>query len=425
VVASQERGPVSRLRVNVPHGVPGGVPVVSAWIDFCQIFTVYPRIDIDRLGVSPLHAAGHPRNEIPQAVGRGAVPKGAVRLVGSATGPPAPSIHLDASDLPRREWFEAWRAYNAGLYDIFPTEGRAPVSAPRASAWRVGDIVAGSTACPALRFRREKALIRQSEERLLFRLYRSGCLRALLDGEPFRMQPGEFHLFDAMRTFHGVSDIAANYSVTIPYAAIGYDPIRHAARFSQGVDTPAGRLLAASLETLYREAPYASAEDGAALAAGFVGLLRGLLFAATADDAARSAVERHRAAAIRRYVDAHFTDPKISAEAVGRAVGASRATVYRVFAPEGGFERAVLDRRLRCAVTELSRATPRRGAIASVAHRWGFHDAAWFTRLCRERFGYRPSNILGLVAPAGHEAALAPPRPSLEVVVPRLISLYE
>ncbi|HSA79234.1 MAG TPA: hypothetical protein VLE23_00345 [Geminicoccaceae bacterium] len=174
------------------------------------------------------------------------------------------------------------------------------------------------------------------------------------------MQPGEFHLIDAQRPFHGI-DAAARLGAAIPYAAIGYEPTRHAARFSLRADTPAGHLLSAGLGTLFAQASRASADDGAALAAGFVALLRGVLFPATADDAARSAVERIRAAAIRRYVDAHFTDPTISAEAVGGVVGASRATVYRVFMPEGGFERAVLDRRLRAAANELSQTPARRG----------------------------------------------------------------
>jgi AraC-like DNA-binding protein len=372
-----------------------------------------------------MHAASLSWHKMPlPATDLAAVPREDGRAVESATEPPIPAIHFDASDLRPREQFEAWRAYHAGLYDICPLEEGPPTSTPQASPWRVGSIVVAKTAYPALSFRRDRALIKQSDDRLSFRLYKSGGARAVLDGEPFEMQPGEFHLIDAQRPFHGI-DAAARLGAAIPYAAIGYEPTRHAARFSLRADTPAGRLLSAGLETVFAQAPRASADDGAALAAGFVALLRGVLFPATADDAARSAVERTRAAAIRRYVDAHFTDATISAEAVGGAVGASRATVYRVFMPEGGFERAVLDRRLRAAANELSQTPARRGAVVAVAGRWGFYDPAWFTRLCRERLGCPPSDILGLAAPADQEPALAPLRYPVEGAVSRLRDLFE
>lgn len=323
---------------------------------------------------------------------------------GAAVGQP-PSIHLVTSSLPRRAWFEAWRAYNAGLYDIAPCVAPSLLNAPGASAWRLGSIVVGTMTCPMLSCRRERALIKQSSDHLLFRFYRAGGMRALLDGEPFEMRPGAFYVFDLMRSFNGVSDPSVACSVAIPYAATGYDPTRHGGRFSLGADTPAGLMLAGSLETLYSQAPQVSAEDGAALADGFVALVRSLLFPTRGDDEAYSAVERNRGAAIRRYVDTHFADPAISVEAVAHAIGASRATVFRVFARDRGFERAVIDRRLRAAATELGKTAPQRGAIGAVAARWGFSDPAWFARCCRERFGCSPSDILGLMPLPLHETA--------------------
>jgi AraC-like DNA-binding protein len=315
-----------------------------------------------------------------------------------------PSVLLDASSLPRSAWFEAWRAYNAGLYEIAPSGSSSLVTEPSASAWRVGTIVAGTTICPTLSFRRERPLIRQSDDHLLFRFYRIGGLSALLDGEPLRIRPGAFHLFDPMRPFNGVSDASVNCSVTIPYASIGYEPTRHRAHFSLGDDTPAGRMLAAALETLYDQAPLVSADDGGLLADGFVA--------------------HNRAAAIRRYVEAHFADPAISAESVASAIGASRATVYRVFAREHGFERALIRRRLRAAATELSQTPPHGGAIVTIAARWGFHDPGWFARLCREHFGCAPSDLLGLVVVADRPFARQHPSPAAGATVPQLKSLY-
>jgi len=364
---------------------------------------------------------------VPPTTGRrpGDASKDGGRPVRAAGGPASPSVHLDTPNLSPRERFEAWRAYNDGVYD-FVRAGQNPcLLVPMAWARRVGNIVASEVATPAQHFRREGGMLKSSEDQLLLRWNRRGAVRGVLDGEPFEVRPGEIHVFDWMRPLYGVGDAAAGRGVAVPYAALGYEPRQHPARFDLRTGSPAGRLMATALETLFEQAPYASGEDADALARGFAGLLRGVLLPATADDAARSAVERNRAAALRRYVDAHFADPTISAAAVGRAVGASRATVYRVFAPEGGFERAVLDRRLRAAVSELSQAAPRRGAIASVAARWGFDEPCRFARLCRKRFAYSPSDILGFATPADRETAPGPlPRP-VEVAVPRLRQLFE
>ena len=64
------------------------------------------------------------------------------------------------------------------------------------------------------------------------------------------------------------------------------------------------------------------------------------------------------------------------------------------------------------------------GAVVAVAGRWGFHDPAWFTRLCRARFGCPPSDILGLAAPADQEPALASLQYPVEGAVPRLRELF-
>lgn len=335
-------------------------------------------------------------------------------------------VSLDASPLPERERFEAWRAFGEGLCDMYPLGDRAPQRPGRAVAWRLGDLVASRMVFPAYRFRRVDATRSGREDLLVLRHFRQGGMRGILDGEPLRMAPGAFHLFDYERPFEGACGLdGERIVVALPHRVVGYDPRRDAAHLRVAADSPSGRLLASCVATLFAEAPHASPRECARLSDAFVGLLRALFFPAAADDAARARVEKTRAEALRRYVDARFADPSISATGVGRAVGASRATVYRVFAPEGGFERAVRDRRLRAALTELSRTEPSRGAVAAVARRWGFEDAAWFARLCRERFGCAPSEVLGVCAwsdvPAGPAPAGAPARQG----TPLLRSLYQ
>ncbi|MEL7117779.1 MAG: hypothetical protein AAGP08_19730, partial [Pseudomonadota bacterium] len=82
---------------------------------------------------------------------------------------------------------------------------------------------------------------------------------------------------------------------------------------------------------------------------------------------------------------------------LGAAVGASRATVYRVFEPDGGVDAAVRKRKLRRAAVDLSLAAPSRGIVRRIAERYGFDDVNQFSRGFRRELGYSANEIVGLV----------------------------
>ncbi|MGE3284632.1 MAG: helix-turn-helix domain-containing protein [Pseudonocardia sp.] len=90
------------------------------------------------------------------------------------------------------------------------------------------------------------------------------------------------------------------------------------------------------------------------------------------------------------YVAAHLADPALGPETIARAHFVSTRQLHRLFAARG----VTVSRHIRAQRLERCRADLAAGAdvgVAEVARRWGFGDAASFSRAYRARFGVPPS----------------------------------
>lgn len=74
---------------------------------------------------------------------------------------------------------------------------------------------------------------------------------------------------------------------------------------------------------------------------------------------------------------------------VGRALGMSRPTLYRIFAGSGGIAAHIRRRRLE-AVHVLLLDPYETRQLSEIAHDFGFSSHAHFTTAFRRRFGYAP-----------------------------------
>jgi AraC-like DNA-binding protein len=109
-----------------------------------------------------------------------------------------------------------------------------------------------------------------------------------------------------------------------------------------------------------------------------------------------SATSSDRKTELRTIVERHIDRPDIGLKFLSDVVGASRATIYRAFSESGGLHGYILKRRLDRAFHELA-STPRsRGIVKAVVERWHFASASHFSNAFMDRFGLRPSQVVGL-----------------------------
>jgi AraC-like DNA-binding protein len=91
-------------------------------------------------------------------------------------------------------------------------------------------------------------------------------------------------------------------------------------------------------------------------------------------------------------IEARLGDADVSASGVALALGMSRATLYRLFAPLGGVASQMKQRRLMRAWSLLS-STSGSPTVSDVACQVGFRSATHFSREFRRLFGISPRDV--------------------------------
>jgi AraC family transcriptional regulator, positive regulator of tynA and feaB len=106
----------------------------------------------------------------------------------------------------------------------------------------------------------------------------------------------------------------------------------------------------------------------------------------------RTAAREAMRAEIRRYIRTHMQDPALDPASIARAYSMSVRALHALFedadASVAGLVRT--ERLTRCA-EDLRR--PSAGSVTEIAFRWGFCDAAHFSRVFKRAFGATPSEV--------------------------------
>jgi AraC-like DNA-binding protein len=150
------------------------------------------------------------------------------------------------------------------------------------------------------------------------------------------------------------------------------------------------RLLARFMNALAVEMPKLDSAAGAAAANAALELLRAAVEPALPSD--RSATRAAMRAEIGRYVRSHLQDPQLGPASIARAYAMSVRTLHALFedvdASVAGLVRT--ERLARC-LEDLQQ--PNGGSVTDIAFRWGFCDAAHFSRVFKREFDATPSEV--------------------------------
>jgi AraC-like DNA-binding protein len=186
-----------------------------------------------------------------------------------------------------------------------------------------------------------------------------------------------------------------NLTFFLPHSRVNYDPAAMRAVLRFGGQTPEGRYLANAMRMIFKLSGAAVPDNEAALGHAFCGTVAGLLDRHAVPTGGSANLQTARIEAARRVIDLNLADPEFGPEHVLAKVAASRATLYRDFAPMGGLMAYIKSRRLEMAYHILSMSRPDRGAVSHAAKSAGFASMASFSREFRDLFGSSPSEVLG------------------------------
>lgn len=293
---------------------------------------------------------------------------------------------------------DAFDGYHQSMRDIYDVDGVDPharagfISRTSGSVFDNGSIARGYSVPQTLR--RTAGTVRSSglDAFNIFVLF--APLVGDADGADVHASAGSIHFRDLSRPSVSRAGTIDLVTLMIPRIAA---PLWMREGGVHGLaispDNPMGRLLTSHLCLLADTASGMRHDEGAAaVEAALLIAERAVGRHSHATPEQQSAIHvtvRHRA---NRYIRQRLLDPQLTVQDIAEAVGVSRTTLFRAFAP-GGLRRYMLDMRLDQARAALGGRDLRRQTVAEVAYRHGFASAAHFARLYRERFGHAPGEM--------------------------------
>jgi AraC family transcriptional regulator, positive regulator of tynA and feaB len=148
------------------------------------------------------------------------------------------------------------------------------------------------------------------------------------------------------------------------------------------------RLLVRFMNALAVELPRMDSAATAAAANAALELLRAAVEPALPSD--RSASRAAMRAEIGRYVRTHLQEPQLGPASIARAYSMSVRTLHALFEDvDASVAGLVRTERLGRCMEDLQQ--PNGGSVTDIAFRWGFCDAAHFSRVFKHEFGATPS----------------------------------
>ncbi|KQO64201.1 hypothetical protein ASF22_21575 [Methylobacterium sp. Leaf87] len=298
-----------------------------------------------------------------------------------------PHFFLTTSGLPPGEAFERWRTLLAPMYETVPTTPSAPLPFGANIAYQIGDLVTHRTALSTQRLLRDRRRVEAGPDHYMVQLYRSGRFQGTVGGKPLSASRGTVTLIGRRHLLDGLLDRADAIGIAVPFTRLhGLSIETHDLLF----DAARNRLLAARILDIYRRLPTTRADKASALADDLVAFLHRLLDGSQAKDVL-DGLELdggHRALA-RMVVQANLSRPDLSPEFIAGEIRVSRATLYRMFEPEGGVMHFVQGERLLAVRDALADPMEMR-TLTRLAEVFAFSSASQLSRSFRNRYGVPP-----------------------------------
>jgi AraC-like DNA-binding protein len=304
-----------------------------------------------------------------------------------------PMVHFDTNDLPPENRFTAWRSAVHTHRAWLPEAADESRFTAVVDAWTLGEIVLACSRLPAICLARTPEMARgDGGDWIVLAFQLSGTTVFTLDaGETVRrIGPGEIIVFDMTRDFKSETSEHEVITCSVSRRAIRQAAAEIPPHHGVLIDGGWGRLLADYLLSLVRQLPEMTVDDALGLSRTFVQMLTESLRAT--GEAADASFGR-ATADIRRlaetYIESNLTSAKLKPLAICKALGISKANLYRAFANAGGVTSYIRKRRLEAVHVLLN--DPRESRpISGIAYQYGFASDAHFSRVFRQKFGFSP-----------------------------------
>jgi AraC-like DNA-binding protein len=306
---------------------------------------------------------------------------------------------VSGAGIPQR--LDCWAEILASThvaFDVTPTAQTTAAFAGAVTRRALDDLMLVHSPASPVRGRRTPALVGSDgasphEHILGFQFVWKGVERVREGGRELMLNPGDIVLWDGLEPTD-VEIVKPFYKRTLMFPrerALSVCPrLRELRSMPPLAGSASARLLVRYMNAIALELPTLEASAAAAAATAALELLRAAVEPGlpTGRAAERTALR----AEIRRYVRAHLQEPGLGPVSIARAFSISVRALHALF-EDADASVAVLVRNERLARCLEDLRQRNGGSVTDIAFRWGFCDAAHFSRVFKREFGLTPSEV--------------------------------
>jgi len=307
---------------------------------------------------------------------------------------------MDTADVAAGERLGLWRHWLAGVFQGLKSDEYGDTGfSGRASTWQAGDVVLTHLEATRHRVMRSSSLARTTEAPYLKIVAPwVGCAGVEQKGRETWVTPGQWSIYDTTDSYAVANpERVEHLIVMLPKRAMadrGLPPGAIDALMARRLGGSGGisRVALDTMRHAFRELP--NMPDAAARGVGDA--ITHLVHLSLLDLVGQGCALTQREALrerIKQHVAQNLADPRLSVDAIARALNVSRRQLYNAFAEEeDGVAGYILARRLEaCRQVFADRASAHR-SITDIALASGFQNMAHFSRVFRAHLGVAPSD---------------------------------
>ena len=308
------------------------------------------------------------------------------------------TIRLNAEDEPAKTRVDYWQHVVGSA--LAPYQLRAAGSSLRSQIHQaqIGPVTVLDFQVSALQAIRTPDLIRKSDLGICkVDLGIRGSGRYEQDDRQSMLAPGDFHLIDLSRPSQVGIEVAHEVSVVLfprKFLPVRDRDLRDLTTVRFSAQNPYAALVASLGRELIRHLDAYEGNRDARIGTAFLDLLA--LAVTTRLDRALAVPPESRQQAmvtrIRAFIDQHLGDPGLSPARIASAHYISVRTLHKLYETEDDtVTSSIRHRRLERCRRDLLDADLRRRPAGAIGARWGFRDAAAFSRAFRDAYGLPPA----------------------------------
>jgi AraC-like DNA-binding protein len=244
---------------------------------------------------------------------------------------------------------------------------------------------------------RTPALIAQASERYFkLNLQLEGTGLLIQDNREALLQPGDLAIYDTNRPYTLAFEEEARMMVVMfPCDALSLptDYVGQLAAVRMAGNSGLSGIVGQFIRQLSENLEVLSGPSGSRLATNALDLVSTMLHAEMDIAPDRMKPQALLAVSLREYIEANLSDPLLSPASIAAAHFISTRHLHNVFHESGTTVASwIRSQRLEGTRRELRDPLHAGQSVGAVAARWGFLDAAHFSRIFRDAFGVSPSD---------------------------------